>query len=336
MTLSTAVNLGLLALFPLAAGLRGRVSWGGRTEADALPRSARAPFLPAVFGRCASCDRLVIERWRRCRWCGALLPSAYRHRPDAEATLTLVAWLGVVVAGFTALAGIVTYYDDPLLGVWLVIGAAVFLVAHACLKWWSWALLPVRLAWPVLALAIVAVLWRTPLIALLSASLPLAVTLKLAQLGGGLSAYVHGALERDVDALRPDDALEGNACRRCGAPGASIMAPMWCFSLILVTTKRPGRPQLLCPFHARLAALPATVVALFAGWWGIPWGLLWTPGVLLANLSNGGVPVDRQAALEQRLREHEGPLSIPRREALAFVLAFLALFLWMLFGRAGR
>jgi hypothetical protein len=326
---SAVITFGLLALFPLTMGL---LAWPpqGTLAQDAPPpplRDEDPAWLRVLLGRCPSCDRRVIERWRRCPSCQALLPSAYRHRRDAEEALTFLAWLGLAVSGFMALAATVFYLqgEGP---VWVLSAAAVFFLgAHACLKWWAWALLPVRLAWPALALAILFVLWPTPLMALLVASLPLAVSLKLALIGGRLSAYVDGTLERDAGEDAPTDLLTGDQCRRCGERGASIVAPMWCVSMVFITSRYPGPPHLLCPFHARVAALPATLTSALAGWWGIPSGLLWTPVVLWQNLADGGVHLDRQAALEQLAAEREGPLSIGWRDIATFAVVFLLLFL---------
>lgn len=36
-----------------------------------------------------------------------------------------------------------------------------------------------------------------------------------------------------------------------------------------------------------LKGLPWTLLSLFAGWWGFPWGLIYTPMVLFKNLGGG-------------------------------------------------
>ena len=33
--------------------------------------------------------------------------------------------------------------------------------------------------------------------------------------------------------------------------------------------------------------LPYTLLSLFIGWWGFPWGLIYTPVVIIQNLSGG-------------------------------------------------
>jgi hypothetical protein len=61
-----------------------------------------------------------------------------------------------------------------------------------------------------------------------------------------------------------------------------------CISLIAITLRRPT-PIFLVPFGSQswLAGLPYSLVTLLLGWWGIPWGPLYTPIVLVTNLGGG-------------------------------------------------
>lgn len=279
-------------------------------------RASDGPWLGGAVVRCSSCDRLSMRRWRHCWFCAGLLPGAGRYRPDAEATLTLLAWVGVLVGGVLSLAALNLYVDGERVFA-LVAGALslAFVGLHALLKWWPAAFTPARIAWGVLALCAALPLWRTPLLALFASALPIAISLELWHLGRGLADYLHGV---PSDRLVPDE-FDGYLCRVCGDAGAEIAAPLWCVSFVVLTMKRPGRPALRCPWHARAAALPATFVSALVGWWGIPWGILWTPMVLWQNLTNGGVSLTRSAALE--LVEEEGPLAIDPRHVLLFVVS---------------
>lgn len=61
-----------------------------------------------------------------------------------------------------------------------------------------------------------------------------------------------------------------------------------CLSLVLVTLRRPSRLYRLRPGEWGLwRGLPYTLVTLLLGWWGAPWGLVYTPRVLWTNLSGG-------------------------------------------------
>ena len=274
-------------------------------------------WLRVFLGRCASCDRLLLERWRRCPSCGALLPSAYHRRPDTERTLKLVAALGLLAAFCCGIAALLRYDGNLSWDVLLLLGlTGAFAVSHASLPWWSWALAPVRIAWPLLAISAVVLLWPGGWRALLWATLPAAVAFKVGHVGARLSRYVRGAaLEVDWAAREVlGRELAGGGCQVCGHRDAEIMAPMWCVSFVVLTVRHPGRPRLVCAYHARLQALPATVVTVLVGWWGIPWGLVWTPVVLWQNTFDGGVSVDLDDALAALRQEEESSLSIPPRE----------------------
>jgi hypothetical protein len=75
---------------------------------------------------------------------------------------------------------------------------------------------------------------------------------------------------------KPANAFEGNACEVWAEPRCDIVAPVWCVSLLFVTSRRYGAPRRLCPKHARSNAASAVAVCGLFGWWGIPWGPIWT------------------------------------------------------------
>jgi hypothetical protein len=62
----------------------------------------------------------------------------------------------------------------------------------------------------------------------------------------------------------------------------------YCISLIAVTLRRTSRPIYLRPGqYAWLRGLPYVVVSLALGWWGLPWGMIYTPVTIFANLTGG-------------------------------------------------
>jgi len=73
--------------------------------------------------------------------------------------------------------------------------------------------------------------------------------------------------------------------------GARFVVFEYCISLIFLSTRRPSvvwfiRPgQGTWPLMLRYCA-----VSVFLGWWGLPWGFIYTPLTLVTNLS-GGVDV---------------------------------------------
>jgi hypothetical protein len=74
----------------------------------------------------------------------------------------------------------------------------------------------------------------------------------------------------------------------------------YCISLLIMTFKRTSGPHLIRPGEGTFGkSLPWTLVALFFGWWGVPWGLIYTPAAIIKNLSGGrDVTFELLAALE--------------------------------------
>ena len=75
------------------------------------------------------------------------------------------------------------------------------------------------------------------------------------------------------------------ACARCGKLDATVRLATVTFvvSAILLSFRRGGR-QILCRRCRRLRAAEYSAVSLVAGWWGIPWGLIWTPISVIGNV----------------------------------------------------
>jgi hypothetical protein len=73
-----------------------------------------------------------------------------------------------------------------------------------------------------------------------------------------------------------------------GAPGERLVFYEYCISLVFVTLRRPSRLYRLPPDSWGLRpGFRYTLLTLLLGWWGIPWGLIYTPLVLWTNLSGG-------------------------------------------------
>jgi hypothetical protein len=73
-----------------------------------------------------------------------------------------------------------------------------------------------------------------------------------------------------------------------------------CISLVFATLRRPSRIYLLRPGESGLRqAVPFLLLTLALGWWGLPWGVLYTPLVLFTNLA-GGCDATEQVLTELR------------------------------------
>ncbi len=61
-----------------------------------------------------------------------------------------------------------------------------------------------------------------------------------------------------------------------------------CISLVFLTLRWPSRPHRLRPGEWGIwRGLPYALTSLLLGWWGVPWGLLYTPLVLWTDLTGG-------------------------------------------------
>jgi hypothetical protein len=62
----------------------------------------------------------------------------------------------------------------------------------------------------------------------------------------------------------------------------------YCVSCFVFTLRRPTDIIFMPPDQWRwLRALPYTVLSFFLGWWGVPWGFIYTPIVLFTNMTGG-------------------------------------------------
>src|SRR5262245_60231826 len=72
------------------------------------------------------------------------------------------------------------------------------------------------------------------------------------------------------------------------AAGSRFVYYEFCISLIIPVLRCPSRVYFLRPDElGLLRGLPYTVVSLLLGWWGIPWGIIYTPLTILTNISGG-------------------------------------------------
>jgi hypothetical protein len=87
---------------------------------------------------------------------------------------------------------------------------------------------------------------------------------------------------RDREDL-PSQVLEGDR-----AAGDRLVCYEYCISLIVVTLRRTSGVYRLQPGESGLLkGLPYTFLSVLLGWWGIPWGIIYTPLAVLTNLTGG-------------------------------------------------
>jgi hypothetical protein len=70
--------------------------------------------------------------------------------------------------------------------------------------------------------------------------------------------------------------------------GARIVVFQYVISVVILTFRRNAPLQYIGPGEsAAVKSLPWTVLSFFLGWWGIPFGFIYTPMVLYRNLHGG-------------------------------------------------
>jgi hypothetical protein len=92
------------------------------------------------------------------------------------------------------------------------------------------------------------------------------------------------------------------------AAGGRFVLYEYCISLIVVTVRRPSAVYLLRAGNKGLVrGLPYTILSLFLGWWGVPWGVLYTPLALLTNITGGCDVTDQVRAILKLRAEGTAP-----------------------------
>lgn len=100
------------------------------------------------------------------------------------------------------------------------------------------------------------------------------------------------------------EGLEGLAAldlRKQVEAGGKFVIFSYTMSFLLVTLRRSSSVVYVGPGESVLVkGLPYTLLSLVLGWWGIPWGFIYTPMSLYHNLSGGhDVTAEVLAALDK-------------------------------------
>ncbi len=70
--------------------------------------------------------------------------------------------------------------------------------------------------------------------------------------------------------------------------GGRFVVYQYCVSLVVITFRRNSPVKFIPAGESATAkGLPFTLLTLFLGWWGIPWGFIYTPQVIYKNLKGG-------------------------------------------------
>jgi hypothetical protein len=72
------------------------------------------------------------------------------------------------------------------------------------------------------------------------------------------------------------------------ARGGRVVVFQYCISVLILSFKRSSPLTLVrSDENALLRGLPYSIISLILGWWGIPWGPIWTIMTLITNLGGG-------------------------------------------------
>lgn len=75
-----------------------------------------------------------------------------------------------------------------------------------------------------------------------------------------------------------------SSCRVCGGPGPVDIHTSYRVWSALVLTRQSSRTQVCCSSCGLKMKLGDLGFSAALGWWGVPWGLLYTPFVIIGNL----------------------------------------------------
>ena len=80
-----------------------------------------------------------------------------------------------------------------------------------------------------------------------------------------------------------------DGCEKCGRLDSSLRGAsfMYVVSLIFVTMRQPGAAGVFCSRCRKWQAFKDSLVSALLGWWGFPWGPLYTLQVIGRNSAGG-------------------------------------------------
>ncbi len=87
---------------------------------------------------------------------------------------------------------------------------------------------------------------------------------------------------KNIEGLSTDD------INRELSRGAKFVVFQYCFSILIMTFKRGSDVYFIKADESTVKhSISYTLLTLFFGWWGIPWGPIYSIGSLYTNLSGG-------------------------------------------------
>jgi hypothetical protein len=78
--------------------------------------------------------------------------------------------------------------------------------------------------------------------------------------------------------------IHSGPCPKCGGEGPVDVHTSYYVWSIFILTRMSETSEVCCKSCGTKAKLKATAQNLLCGWWGIPWGLVFTPAQIIRNL----------------------------------------------------
>lgn len=84
------------------------------------------------------------------------------------------------------------------------------------------------------------------------------------------------------------DGLTGAEIEALVQGGARFVFFEYCISFLIFSLRKPSAICFVRPEEwGWVRGLPYTILSLILGWWGLPWGVIYTPIVLVNNMAGG-------------------------------------------------
>ncbi|HEY4214633.1 MAG TPA: hypothetical protein VGM84_24365 [Steroidobacteraceae bacterium] len=94
--------------------------------------------------------------------------------------------------------------------------------------------------------------------------------------------------------VRGTEGMSDEAIRREIEAGARFIMFQYCISVGIMSFRRPSDIYFLRPGQSAVGkAVGFTIISVLLGWWGIPWGPIWTVQTIWTN-SRGGRDLTRE------------------------------------------
>lgn len=103
-------------------------------------------------------------------------------------------------------------------------------------------------------------------------------------------------------AVRGMEGMSGEDVQRELERGARFLTFSYCISVLIMTFRRESDIFFVRAGEGTfMKSLPYTALSMVVGWWGFPWGLIYTPMAIITNLGGGRNVTDEVLAqLRQR------------------------------------